>query len=112
MTITLPAAVGRVSTKVAVIQPIAGSSPPSAVPIPAAPSRLVARISAQKASDATGIPPRLWENWKLPIIPCIAPSTNSAAYAATTPISRRCRVRPPSSQSRLYARQSRLYARR
>ena len=78
VTITLPPAVGRVSRNAAAIQPIAGSTPPRTVPIPARPSRLVARMSAQKASDATGTPPTVWEYWKLPISPSMTPSTNSA----------------------------------
>ncbi len=78
MTITLPAAVGRVSTNDAASQPIAGSTPPIAVPIPAAPATQVARMSAQKASDATGTLPTLWPNWKHPTSPCRTPNTNSA----------------------------------
>ena len=78
VTMTLPAAVGRVSTNDAASQPIAGSTPPSGVPIPAAPATLVARMSAQNASDITGTAPRLWPNWKLPTSPSMTPSRKSA----------------------------------
>ncbi len=78
MTITLPAAVGRVSTNDAASQPIAGSTPPRAVPMPAAPATQVTRMSAQNASATTGTRPRLWLNWKHPISPSMAPSTKSA----------------------------------
>ena len=59
MTITLPAAVGRVSTNEAASQPTAGTSPPIAEPIPAAASRQVTRISAPNPSAATGTLPTL-----------------------------------------------------
>jgi hypothetical protein len=78
VTITLPAAVGRVSTKEAASQPIAVTSPPSAVPIPAAASRQVTRISRPNPSAATGTLPTLWLNSKHPIRPSTAPSRNSS----------------------------------
>jgi hypothetical protein len=55
VTITLPWAVGMVSTRDTRNQPTAGSTAPAAEPVPAAPSRQVAAIRRQKPSAPSGI---------------------------------------------------------
>src|SRR5262249_60905614 len=78
VTITLPPAVGRVSTNETASQPTAGTSPPNPEPIPAPASRQVTRIRAQNPSAASGKLPTLWLNKKHPIRPSTAPSRNSS----------------------------------
>ena len=78
MTITLPAAVGMVSTSEASSQPNAGSRAPSAEPMPRPPSRQVRKTTTHSTSAATGTWPMVWLNWKQPISPSMAPSRNSA----------------------------------
>ena len=79
VTITLPPEVGRVIATDTTNQPMAGTSAPAALPIPAAPSRQVSRIRTAKAAAAAGKVPRARLNWKEPISACRAPSRNSRA---------------------------------
>src|SRR5262249_33121795 len=79
VTITLPAAVGMVSTNEARNQPNAGTRAPIGEPMPRPASRQVAKITTQNASAATGTGPMMRLYWKQPISPSITPSRNSAA---------------------------------
>jgi hypothetical protein len=76
--ITLPFETGMDSTNDATIQPIPGTTAPLTERMAQAPSRQVARMTAQQASAVTGTGPAVRLYWKLPITPCTAPSTNSA----------------------------------
>src|SRR5262245_49194779 len=81
VTITLPAAVGMVSTNEARNQPNAGTRAPMGEPMPRPASRQVTKITTQNASAATGTGPTVWLNWQQPISPSITPSRHSAASA-------------------------------
>ena len=75
---TLPFETGMDSTNDAMIQPIPGRIAPLTERMAQAPSRQVARITAQHTSAATGTGPDARLYWKLPITPCTAPNRNSA----------------------------------
>src|SRR5215469_13488167 len=78
VTITLPAAVGMVSTSEASSQPNAGIRAPSGEPMPRPPSRQVRKITTHITSATTGTWPTVRLYWKQPISPSMAPSRNSA----------------------------------
>ena len=79
VTITLPAAVGMVSTNEARNQPNAGTRAPIGESMPRPASRQVAKITTQNTSAATGTGPMAWLNWKQPRSPSITLSRNSTA---------------------------------
>ena len=74
---TLPFETGMDSTNDAMIQPIPGSTAPLTERVAQAPSRQVARMTAQHTSAVSGTGPDTRLYWKLPIIPCTKPNRNS-----------------------------------
>ena len=80
---TLPLETGIDSTNDAMIQPIPGSAAPLTERVAQAPSRQVARMTAQQTSAPTGTDPAERLYWKLPISPCTAPNRNSTPYTPT-----------------------------
>jgi hypothetical protein len=73
--ITLPWELGIDSTNEARIQPSAGARPPAKERIPQPHSRDVTKITTANRTAKSGTGPRLY--WKLPITPCMTPSSSS-----------------------------------
>jgi hypothetical protein len=72
--ITLPCELGIDITNDAAIQPTAGMTPPAKERVAQPDSRHVTKITTTRAIATSGAGPRLY--WKLPIRPCVTPSTN------------------------------------
>src|SRR5215472_1378466 len=73
--ITLPCELGIASTNETTSQPSAGSRPPAKERRPQPHSTQVAKITRLRRMATSGTGLRLY--WKLPISPCMAPSTSS-----------------------------------